>query len=489
MLPEEELIQQRKEKLKWLKANKINAYAHRFDKKDNCKDLLEKYKTLEKHTTTKNTAQTAGRLMSIREMGKASFAHLQDFTGKIQIYIKEETNAENYQLFKKLDMGDIIGISGAIFTTKTGEVTIDVKQLQLLTKSMKPLPDKWSGLKDTEIRYRQRYLDLIVNPEVKEVFLKRSKVIQGIREFLISQDYVEVETPILQPIYGGTSAKPFKSKLNALNIDVYMRISNELYLKRLITGGYEKIFEFSPDFRNEGIDKLHNPEFLQVETMCAYANYEDNMKTFENLIAYVTKKVTGSYKVEYQGIHLDFTPPWKRLTMMEAIKQFAKLDLEKSSLEELKQIAKRLKIEVNPEMKWGEIVSLIFEEKVESLIIQPTIIYDFPADVSPLAKRKSAESKFAERFEPLVNAWELGNVYSELNDPEELRKNFEEQEKLRKKGYEEAQPTDFDFVRCLEYGMPPVSGIGIGIDRLTMLLTNAPSIREVIFFPFMKPEN
>ena len=488
MLPEEDLIKQRREKLNWLKSHNINPYAHKFNKKDNCKALLDKFKKLKKNARTKTNISIAGRIIALRPMGKIAFGHLQDFTGKIQFYAKEET-AKNYEITKKLDIGDIIGISGTIFTTKTGEITIDVKEIYLLTKSLKPLPDKWSGLKDQEIRYRQRYLDLIVNPEVKEIFLKRSQVIQSIREYLIKKGYVEVETPILQPIYGGTSAKPFKSHLNALNMAVYMRISNEMYLKRLITGGYEKIFEFSPDFRNEGIDKTHNPEFLQVETMNAYANYEDNMKVAEEMLAFVAKKVTGSYKVKYQNTLLNFKPPWKKLTMLQAIKEYTKYNLNNASLEELREIAKKFKIETTHEMKWGDIINLIFEEKVEPNLIQPTLIYDYPADVSPLAKKKESDKRFAERFEPFINAWELGNVYSELNDPEELRKNWEEQEKLRKKGDEETQPMDNDFIHALEYGMPPVSGIGIGIDRLTMLLTNATSIREVIFFPFMKPEN
>ena len=487
MLPEEDLIKQRREKRDWLISNNINPYAHRFDKKNDAQEILEKFKRLKKHTRTKTKVTLSGRIIALRPMGKITFGHLQDFTGKMQFYMQD--TKKDYTIIKKLDIGDIIGISGIIFTTKTGEITIDIEKLQLLTKSLKPLPDKWSGLKDQEIRYRQRYVDLIVNPEVKEIFLKRAKVIQAIREYLIKQGYIEVETPILQPIYGGTSAKPFKSHLNALNMSVYMRISNEMYLKRLIAGGYEKIFEFSPDFRNEGIDKTHNPEFLQVETMNAYANYEDNMKIVEGMLSFVAKKVTGSYKVKYQNKILDFKPPWKKLTVLEAIKNYTKHDLNKSTLEEVRKVAKKLNVSINNEMKWGEIINLIFEEKVESQLIQPTLIYDYPADVSLLAKKKESDKRFAERFEPFINSWELGNVYSELNDPDELRKNWEEQEKLRKKGDEEAQPTDNDFIRCLEYGMPPVSGVGIGIDRLTMLLTNATSIREVIFFPFMKPEN
>ncbi len=490
MLDENQLMKIRKQKINELKNLNVNPYAYRYDINNNSVDILNEFKKIKSGSKTKKSVSLAGRIMSLRVMGKVSFGHLQDHYGQIQFYIKEEDLGKNYSIFKKLDIGDIIGIKGIIFKTHKGELSIWVKSFQLLTKNIRPLPEKWHGLKDPELRYRQRYLDLIVNPKVKEVFVKRSQVINSIREFLVKNNYIEVETPILQPIYGGTSARPFESYLNALNMKIYMRISNELYLKRLIVGGYEKVFEFSPDFRNEGIDKLHNPEFLQMETMQAYADYNDNMKVIEELISFVAKKTLNSYNIIYQGKKLTLKKPFQKLSILDAIKKYAKVNLSKvKNIEELRSIAKKLKVEVTNNMSFGEIINAIFEEKVESFLIQPTIIYDYPADTSPLAKPKENDPRFVERFELFINGWEIANVYSELNDPSILRKNFEGQKKKILAGDLEAQPLDEDFIRALEYGMPPTSGIGIGIDRFVMILTDSSSIRDVIFFPFMRPEN
>jgi len=489
MEKENQLMSQRKQKLANLRKLGINPYPSTFKKKNYASEILDKYKKLKKEEKTKNKVTIAGRIMTLRVMGKAGFAHIQDNTGKIQVYAREdEIGKSNYKLFSKSDLGDIVGISGTIFRTKKGEVSVRVKTIKILSKNLRPLPEKWHGLKDTEIRYRQRYVDLIVNPEVKEIFLKRSKIIQNMREFLVKKGFVEVETPILQPIYGGTSARPFKSFLNNLHIDVYMRISNELYLKRLITGGYEKIFEFSPDFRNEGIDTTHNPEFLQMETMWAYADYTDNISFTEEMLQYIVKKSLGTTKVTFQGKKLDFKKPFKKFSMLAALKKFSDIDANKLNEKQLINILKKKKIDHPQNLSWGLAVNLLFEELVESKLIQPTIIFDYPKETGPLAKVKESDPRFVERFEIYAHGWELGNSYSELNDPELLLKNWKKEENMSKKGNVEAQKLDHDFIRALEIGMPPTSGLGIGVDRLVMLLTDSPSIKDVIFFPFMKPE-
>ncbi|MFH1917124.1 MAG: lysine--tRNA ligase [Nanoarchaeota archaeon] len=490
MEDEHRLIVERKKKIQELREMGIDPYPSVFRKTHLASEILEKHKKIKVGEHAKGTVKVAGRLMTLRSMGKASFGNIQDGSGRIQVFFREDDlGKEQYKILKKLDLGDFIGCTGAIFKTKTGETTVFVKEVMLLTKSLKPLPEKFHGLKDQELRYRQRYLDLIMNPEVKEVFIKRSKTISAMREFLVGKGFIEVETPILQPIYGGTSARPFKSQLNALNMDVYMRISNELYLKRLIVGGYEKVFEFSQDFRNEGIDRTHNPEFLQMETMYGYANYEDNMDFLEEMIEYIAKKVNGTTKMKYGEIELDFKRPWKRVSMVEAIKEAVGKDFPSDlNLEKLRDLAEKSLIDGAHKMIWGELLESLFEHFCEAKMIQPTIVYDFPADTSPLAKKKASDPRYAERFEPMVNGWELGNVYSELNDPQVLRENWEAQRKKLEAGDAEAQPMDEDFVNALEIGMPPTSGVGIGMDRLVMLLTNQPSIRDVIFFPFMKPE-
>ena len=486
---EEQIINERKRKLEELKKKGINPYPYKFDVKNHSDEIKEKYKKLKVNERTKNKVQVAGRVMTTRNLGKLIFSTIQDGKGRLQLVLeKDATSKDSFELFKKyIDAGDWIGVEGSVMKTRTGEVSVLVKKVEILSKSLLPLPEKWHGLKDKEERYRKRYLDLIMNPEVKEVFEKRSRTIQAIREFLTNKGYIEVETPILQPIYGGTSAKPFESKLNALDMAVYMRISNEMYLKRLIGGGYEKIFEFSRDFRNEGIDATHNPEFTLMETMCAFADYKQNMDLVEEMLEFVCKKVTGKTKIEYQDKIIDFKRPWKRISMITAIKKYAKLDVEKMSDEDLKNKIKELRIEI-PVFKRGIAIEEIFGELVEPKLIQPTIVYDYPFETCGLAKPKQDNSKFAERFEPYINGWELGNVYSELNDPKVLEDYWKDQEKLLKKD-EESQRLDEDFLNMLKVGMPPTSGVGIGVDRLVMLLTNQPSIRDVILFPFMRPED
>ncbi len=486
MTREEQIIKEREKKLKELRAQGIEPYKHRYDIKNYAKEIHEKYASLKPGEKTKNKVSIAGRVLGMRLHGKINFAHILDSTGKIQICLEEKTSGKALvDFFKKyIDSGDIVGCEGIIFKTNKGEITVLVTKLQLLTKSLMPLPEKWHGLKDKEERYRKRYVDLIVNPEVKETFIKRSKIINAMREFLVKNGFIEVETPILQPIYGGTNARPFETKLEALKMKIYLRISNELYLKRLLVGGYEKIFEFSPDFRNEGIDRLHNPEFLQMETMWAYADYKDNMKFFEDMIKYIAKKVLGTTKITYQGTKIDLAK-WKRLSFLEALKRYTGLDFEGNE-NHARKLALKLKVDVSDCENYGEILAKVFEEKVEKNLIQPTIVYDYPASVSGLAKVKEDDPRFAERFEPFINGWELGNSYSEGNDPKRIEDYWKKAEQRFKKGKVEEQRLDKDFILALKYGMPPASGLGIGIDRLVMLLTDQPSIRDVIFFPFMK---
>jgi lysyl-tRNA synthetase, class II len=491
MEPENKLIEERMKKLEEIKKLGINPYPTKYDKTHNAKDLNNQYSELNPGDKREDKVSIAGRIMTERMMGKACFMHIQDSTGQIQLYFRsDDLGKEKYDIIKLLDIGDFVGIKGTIFKTKLGEVTIYVTDFEILTKTLRPLPEKYHGLQDKEIRYRQRYVDLIMNPEVRETFAKRSIIINSIRTYLTTLGYIEVETPVLQPIYGGTNAKPFESKLHALDMQVYLRISNELYLKRLIVGGYEKIFEFSQDFRNEGIDKTHNPEFLLMETMCAYASYEENMDLVEEMVEFVVKQVNkGSTKINYQGTELDFARPWKRIRLIDVINEHLGIDIESMSDEDLKDFMAKNRIEVEGSYNRGTAIETIFGELVEEKLIQPTIVYDYPFETCGLAKPKASNPKFTERFEPYVNGWELGNVYSELNDPQVLKGYWNIQEKkLTDEKDEEAQRLDLDFLRALEYGMPPTSGVGIGVDRLVMLLTNSESIRDVIFFPFMKPE-
>lgn len=490
---ETRILNERKQKLEDLKKAGINPYSYRYDKNALASEIKQVYSKLkpEEHDTMRNSVKVAGRLISIRLLGKAAFAHLQDSSDRIQLYFRQDNlGKEEYDLFRKLDIGDIIGLEGSVFKTRTGEVTVEVKHFELLTKSIRPLPEKFHGLRDPEIRYRQRYVDLIVNPEVKKTFITRAKIIQAIREFLTSQGYVEVSTPVLQPMYGGASAKPFVTHHNALNMPLYLRISDELYLKRLLVGGFERVFEFCSDFRNEGIDTKHNPEFSQMETMTAYDDYNDSMKRTEELLEFVTRKVLGTTELEFEGKKISMKAPFKRITMIDAVKQASGVDFSQvKDLKEAREVARKFRVEIDEDMSIGFILAELCSELVEPKIIQPTFIIDYPKEVSPLAKVVRKNPDFTERFELIIAGMELGNMYSELNDPEELRKNWQAQEKRLSKGDDAAQRTDEDFIKAMEFGMPPASGIGLGIDRLVMLLTNNSSIREVILFPIMRPEN
>ena len=424
-------------------------------------------------------------------MGKASFCHIQDMQGKIQSYVSlNDLGEEKYKEFKTYDIGDIIGIKGFVFKTKTEEISIHAKEVCLLSKSLRPLPEKFHGLKDTDLRYRQRYVDLIVNPEVKETFLTRTKIIKEIRRVLDGKGYLEVETPILNTIAGGAAARPFITHHNTLDMDMYLRIANELYLKRLIVGGFDKVYEMGRMFRNEGISIKHNPEFTNIELYSAYEDYHDMMDLAEEIISTVAQNVLGTMKINYQGTDIDLTPKWKRITMIDAIKEVTGVDYnEIKTDEEAKKVAKELGLEVEDNMTRGHIINLTFEEKVEETLIQPTFIYDYPVEVSPLTKRKQSDKSLTERFELFIGGREYGNAYSELNDPIDQYGRFLKQVEAREAGDEEANMMDDDFIMALEYGMPPTGGLGIGIDRLIMLLTNSASIRDILLFPTMKPIN
>jgi len=489
MEKESQLAKARRNKLEEIRKIGINPYTYSYGQTHHAEEINKKYAKLKKEEKAKDKVSVAGRIMQLREMGKVTFMHIQDQTEKVQLYFREnDLGKEKYKLIKLLDIGDILGAKGAVFKTKKGEVTVYVADFELLTKSLLPLPEKWHGLKDTELRYRQRYVDLVVNPEIREVFLTRDLLIENMREFMKKRGYIEVSTPILQPIYGGAGARPFESRLNALNMKVYMRISDEMYLKRLIVGGFEKVFEFSVDFRNEGIDRTHNPEFTLFEAMTAYTDYEDGMRLVEELTEYAIKKVKGTTKIRYLGKEIDFKTPWKRISVRDAIKKYAGVDIEKMSDDELGDMLIKNNIKLEGGFNRGNAVLALIEEFCEKHFVQPTILYDYPVETSPLAKPKRGNPRYVERFEHYINCFEVGNHYSELNDPDILIENWRKQEEALKKGDATAQRMDEDFIRALKVGMPPTCGIGIGVDRMAMLLTDQPSIRDVILFPFMKPE-
>jgi len=482
---EEQIIGERLRKIEELKKEGINPYPHSFSKEDSLEDCLKKKKG--------SKIKTAGRLMTSRDLGKIAFARLRDSSGEMQIVFQDGeglTPKRDFELFKKyIDSGDFVGVTGSIFETKTGELSILVDKIELLSKSILPLPAKWHGLQDKEERYRRRYLDLMMNPDVKAVFDKREKILEVIREFLKKRNFQEVETPYMQTIYGGASAKPFKTHLNALDVDLFMAISPELYLKRLIVGGYERVFTIARNFRNEGIDRWHNPEFTMMEIYQAYADYNDMMELFESLYEYVAKKVNGSTKIQYKGKVVDFKAPWKRMTMAQAIKKWAKIDVDKMSDKELKKFIDENHVPAKGD-SWGLYVQSIFEHFCEEKIEQPTHIIDHPLETTPLCKmhRKDKLCRLIERFEPFCMGTELGNCYSELNDPIIQRELLEAQQRELSEGNDEANPLDEDFINAIEYGMPPTGGLGLGIDRMAILLTEQESIRDVILFPFMRPE-
>ena len=434
------------------------------------------------------TVRIAGRLMSKRIMGKASFADVRDKSDRIQVYVRmNDVGKDEFDGFKKWDIGDICGVEGYLFRTKTGEISVHAQKIDMLSKSLRPLPEKWHGLKDQDTRYRQRYTDLICNPEVKDTFIKRSKIIATIRRFLDEQGFMEVETPMLVSNAGGAAARPFETHYNALDEDVKLRISLELYLKRLIVGGLERVYEIGRVFRNEGVDARHNPEFTLMELYQAYTDYHGMMDLTENMFRHIAKEVCGSTTIPYGDLTIDLGKPFERMTMIEAVKKYSGVDFsEIKTTEEAKTLAKERHIEFEERHKRGDILNLFFEEYVEEHLLQPTFIMDHPIEISPLTKKKPEDPDYVERFELFINGWEMCNAYSELNDPIDQRERFVEQEKLLSQGDDEANRIDEDFLRALEIGMPPTGGIGYGIDRLVMLMTNSPAIRDVLLFPTMK---
>ena len=483
-----QLMKVRREKLDKLKQEGKNPFEiTKFNRTHTSKQVVDNYDELEGKDVT-----VAGRIMAKRIMGKASFVHIQDSEGKIQSYVSiNDLGEESYQAFKEDDIGDIVGITGFVFKTRTGEISIHAKELTLLSKSLRPLPEKYHGLKDTDLRYRQRYVDLIVNPEVKDTFLKRTEIIKEIRRILDEKNFLEVETPILNTIAGGASARPFITHHNTLDIDMYLRIANELYLKRLIVGGFDRVYEMGRMFRNEGMDIKHNPEFTNIELYAAFADYHDMMDITEEIVSKTAQKVLGTTKINYQGTDIDLTPNWKRITMIDAIKEQTGVDFNSVETdEEAQKVAKELNVEIDPiKTSRGEIINQVFEDKVEETLIQPTFIYDYPVEVSPLTKRKPSDPRLTERFELFIGGREYANAYSELNDPIDQYERFLNQVKQREAGDDEANMMDEDFVTALEYGMPPTGGLGIGVDRLIMLLTDQASIRDILLFPTMKPLN
>ena len=486
-MAEIELIKSRIKKLEELKNLGIEIYPTKFDVTHKNNQIKENF---DKLFENKQKVKTAGRIILLRLHGKAGFANLKDDTGIIQIYIRLDFLGEQkFNLFKNnLDIGDIIGVEGEVFKTHTGEITIKVEDFKLLAKSLRPLPEKWHGLTDIELKYRLRYLDLIMNDNVKENFKLRSKAIKLIRDFLFERGFLEVETPMMQPVYGGAFARPFITHHNTLDMDLYLRIAPELYLKRLLIGGFEKVFELNRNFRNEGISTKHNPEFTMLELYEAYADYNKMMDLCEELITFLVKEIKNNLEIEYQGIKLSFERPWKRIKYVDAIKEFTGIDfLNIKNLNEAINEAKKLGLEIeeNFDSKW-ELADKIFGSFVEDKLIQPCFVIDYPKVLSPLAKSKKDNEEFVERFEPYIAGSEIGNAFSELNDPIEQKKRFEEQKIKREKGNLEAHPMDEDFVVALEYGMPPAGGLGIGIDRIIMILTNTSSIRDIILFPLLR---
>lgn len=488
-LSEQERI--RREKFEELKAIGKNPFdIVKFNQTHHSEEIKEKFEELEGKDVS-----IAGRIMTYRDMGKASFIDVQDREGRIQTYVKaDEIGEEEYKQFKRFDIGDIVGVEGFAFRTKRGEISVHAKKVTLLTKALQPLPEKFHGLKDMDTRYRQRYTDMIMNRDVFETFMNRTKIIKAVREFMDGRDFVEVDTPILASIASGAAARPFITHFNALDIDVYLRIATELYLKRCIVGGMERVYEMGKDFRNEGFSIRHNPEFTMIELYQAYADYNDMMELCENLIAFCCKKVHGTTKINYQGTELEFAAPWRRVTMIDAVKEYGNIDFnEVKTVEEAREIAKKhglvddLKKKLSDSTK-GDILIAAFEKFAEHQLIQPTFVIDYPTEISPLTKQKPGDPTMTERFEAFCYAREIANAYSELNDPIIQRERFEQQANEKELGDDEAYMMDEDFCNSLEVGMPPTGGMGIGIDRIIMFLTNSYSIRDVILFPMMKPE-
>jgi lysyl-tRNA synthetase class 2 len=484
-----EMLLIRRKKLDELRSMRIDPFGKKFEVTHHAADVLAySDRSGEELEQLGVEVQLAGRIMQKRDMGKASFAHIRDITGKVQIYVRADAvGAETYRAFGILDIGDIIGVRGTVFKTRTGETTVKVQALEVLTKSLCPLPEKFHGLKDVELRYRQRYVDLIMNDEVKETFILRSKIIQSMRRYLDSRGFLEVETPTLHAIAGGATARPFITHHNALDMQLYMRIAIELHLKRLIVGGLEKVYEIGRVYRNEGISTRHNPEFTMMELYEAYADFRDMMSLTEDMIAHIAKEVLGTTKIRYQGQEIDLSPPWRRLSMVDAIRDAVGVDFTRHmSDEEAHRLAREHKVPVEPGMTFGHIVNQFFETHVESTLVQPTFVYGHPVAISPLAKKNEADPRYTDRFELFIVGREHANAFTELNDPIDQRERFEAQLREREQGNDEAHMMDEDFLTALEYGMPPTGGLGIGIDRLVMLLTDSPSIRDVLLFPLMR---
>lgn len=487
-----DFLKYRIKKVSELREAGINPYANNFKALHTTKEIIDRFKDKKKEQieACEDVFSVAGRVISMRSFGKAAFFHIQDCKGRIQVYIqKNKVGNDSYKIFKKVDIGDFIGIQGRVFLTRSGELTILADNFLILTKSLRPLPEKWHGLQDIEIRYRQRYLDLIVNEDVRKTFLTRTRIISLIREFLSSRDFLEVETPMMHPVPGGAVAEPFKTHHNALDIDLYMRIAPELYLKRLLVGGMERVFEINRSFRNEGISTQHNPEFTMVEFYQAYANFEDLMDLTEEMLCHICRELFNLFKVPYQGTEIDFTPPWQRFTLKEAAAKYGSIDInDLDDLEKARDHAKRLGIELTENEQVGEVVAEIFKEVAEKHFVQPTFITHYPVEVSPLARKNEQDPGIADRFELYIAGREIANAFSELNDPEDQRRRFVAQAELKEKINGQPAQIDEDFLLALEYGMPPAAGEGIGIDRLVMLLTDSPSIRDVILFPILRFE-
>jgi len=482
--------EQRLQKLTTLRAAGVEPYPASFSCTHSAADALAAFVASEGKGEPP-VVRTAGRLMAIRVMGRASFAHIMDGTGRVQIYLRQdEVGKEAYRLFREgFDLGDFIGVEGSLFRTRTGEVTVRVQSFEMLTKTLRPLPEKWHGLTDVETRYRQRYLDLLVNEPVRRTFITRTRMVTAMRRFLDERGFLEVETPVLQPVYGGAAARPFVTHHNVLDADLYLRISDELYLKRLIIGGLDRVYEIGRDFRNEGISTKHNPEFTQMEVYQAYADYNDMMCLVEELWHAVAEQVLGTSTLTYQGHEVNLMPPWRRVTMHDAILEATAIDIDAyPDVNSLHQRIKELSLEVNAKPAWGKQVEELFDEYVQPRLIQPTFVLDYPLDISPLAKKKPDAPRLVERFEFFVGGLECGNAFSELNDPLDQRERFEMQREQLQDGDEEAHPMDEDWIRALEYGMPPTGGLGFGIDRMAMLFTDSSSIREVILFPTLRPK-
>ena len=492
---ESQILKHRGEKARFLQDAGIPLYPNTFRKNTDIADILDKYGSLTDEQLEEVGADTAdfvvaGRIVALRSFGKVTFFHIQDHSGKIQVYAQRDLiGPENYKIFKKYDIGDIVGVKGGLFRTKTGELTLKAEHIELVTKSMRPLPEKYHGLKDVETRYRQRYVDLIVNPRAGEIFIKRTKIVRFIRNFLDARGFMEVETPMMQPIPGGATARPFETHHNALDMKLYLRIAPELYLKRLLVGGFERVYEINRNFRNEGISTQHNPEFTMLEFYMAYADFHMLMELTEELFSRLAQEICGSTRITYQGQEVDLTPPWNKLSFYESLEKIGGLKPEEyQDYDRARELVQKLGENAQVGEKLGKLQAKLFDILVEPKLVQPHFIYHYPTDISPLSRKNEQDPTITDRFELFITGREMANAFSELNDPFDQRARFEEQVREKEAGDDEAHRMDEDYIRALEYGMPPAGGEGIGIDRLVMLLTDSPSIREVILFPLLRPE-